>query len=611
MNGQTHPGHTNDARVEGIVESLIAATHSPEELEQARKMCAELAADDASDPNACIARGAVDFILGRKDEAEAWMEKAAMLAPRSPAIFYVYAVMLLARKKFTVALLLLMRVVALRPDHPRAYAHMGNALRETGQFHSALIAFDVALKINPKDIGALNGKGNVLKQMDCLAEAEACFQEALAVKPGHTAVMNNLAVVRSRQNDFDGAEALYEEALAKHPAFPEALSNLSAVRRFKGDLDGAISCCQKALALRPDFSSALNNLGNALKDAGRLEESVAAYRDALRFAPGDANVRNNLAMALLALGEFGEGWREYRWRWKSDHLKASFRNLSEPEWQGEAGEGRTILIHAEQGFGDTIQFCRYAPLVRKRGFNVVMLVPRPLKRLVASLEGVDCVASGPGDIPSFDVQCPMMNLPLAFGTTVATIPQALPYLNADPADAARWRERLKGVGNGALKVGLAWAGRSRAQSPDLIATDRKRSIAPELLAPLLAVPGVQCFSLQKEGPPVPADFPLIDRMADCRDFADTAALIANLDLVIAVDTAVVHLAGALGKPVWLLNRFNNCWRWLKDRDDSPWYPGALRIFRQRTMGDWEEVVERVRDALTEAVAGRTPPAASR
>ncbi len=610
MDERTARGHANDDRVEGIVEALITAAHNEEELEQARKMCAELAPDDPSDPHFCIMRGTVDFILGRRDEAETWLEKAAMLAPRSPAIFYIYAVMLLARKKFTVALLLLMRVVALKPDHPRAYAHIGSALRETGQLQSALIAFDVALEMNPGDVGALNGKGNVLKQMDCLAEAESCFREALAVKPGHTAVMNNLAVVRSRQNDFDGAEALYEEALAKHPAFPEALSNLSAVRRFKGDTDGAILCCRKALELRPDFPSALNNLGNALKDAGRLEEAVAAYRDALRIAPGDANVRNNLAMALLALGEFGEGWREYRWRWKSDHLKASFRNLSEPEWQGETGEGGTILIHAEQGFGDTIQFCRYAPLVKERGFKVVMLVPQPLKRLVASLDGVDLVASGPGEIPSFDVQCPTMNLPLAFGTTVATIPPKIPYLSPDAADAARWRERLNGVENGKLKVGLAWAGRSRAQSPDLIATDRKRSIAPEMLAPLFAVPGVQCFSLQKEGPNAPETFPLTDWMADCRDFADTAALIANLDLVIAVDTAVVHLAGALGKPVWLLNRFNSCWRWLTDLDDSPWYPGVLRIFRQQTMGDWEEVIERVHDALAGAAGNGVHSAAS-
>jgi hypothetical protein len=228
-----------------------------------------------------------------------------------------------------------------------------------------------------------------------------------------------------------------------------------------------------------------------------------------------------------------------------------------------------------------------------------MAVPVPLKRLIQSLDGVEEVVTGGDVLAHFDLHCPMMSLPFVFHTTVETIPAKLPYLSPDSADVALWRDRVAALADDSLKVGLFWAGGLRASSPDLIATDRKRSVAPEIMAPLMDVPGVQFFSLQKLGTRCPDAFHLIDWMADCHDFADTAALIMNMDLVIGVDTAVAHLAGALGKPVWLLNRFNSCWRWLVERDDSPWYPGTLRLFCQKKMDDWNDVVMRVRDALAQ------------
>ena len=215
------------------------------------------------------------------------------------------------------------------------------------------------------------------------------------------------------------------------------------------------------------------------------------------------------------------------------------------------------------------------------------------------MDGVEKVVISGDALAHFDLHCPMMSLPSAFHTTVETIPAKIPYLSPDPADVARWRDRVAALADDSLKVGLVWAGALRATSPDLIATDQKRSVTPEILAPLMHVPGVRFFSLQKGGTRCPDAFHLIDWMADCHDFADTAALIMNMDLVIGVDTAVAHLAGALGKPVWLLNRFNSCWRWLVERDDSPWYPGTLRLFWQKKMGDWNDVVMRVRDALVQ------------
>jgi Flp pilus assembly protein TadD len=583
-----------------------------EQLKEAQKICTDILLENPENPYFICMRGIVDFHLGQREAGEDWMEKAFILAPQSIVIIYNYALILMDQKKFAAALPLMMRFVALKPDHAKAYWCIGKALRETGDSEGALAAFNKSLEINPQDTEALNDmrntlaeawsdKGTTLKEIGRLPEAATCYEQALALKPDHHGYINNLGVIHFLQNDLDGAEALYQEALTIQPAFPDALCNLGAILGLKGDLDGAILNFQKALALRPDYPVVLNNLGNALKDAKRFEEAIATYKDALRIEPDNAEVHKDLALALLALGRFDEGWRESEWRWKSKQQSHDFRDFAQPEWQGEAGHGRTLLIHAEQGFGDTLQFCRYAPLVKERGFHVVMEVPLPLKRIIHSLDGVEEVVTSGDVLPSFDLHCPMMNLPLAFHTTLDTIPATLPYLSPDPADSAKWRDRVAALANDALKVGLVWAGSSRAhlQSPHLIAIDRKRSVAPEVLAPLMDVPDVQFFSLQKEGTRAPDAFHLIDWMADCHDFADTAALIMNLDLVISVDTAVAHLAGALGKPVWLLNRFNSCWRWLAQRDDSPWYPRTLCLFHQKEMGNWDEVILRVRAALAE------------
>jgi Flp pilus assembly protein TadD len=595
--------------LEALVFNKTTGNHQ-EQLEEAQKICADILDENPENPDFICMQGIIDFHLGHTKEAEVWMEKALSLAPRSTAIIYNYAMILMAQKKFAVALPLMMRVVALKPDHAKAHWHIGNALRKTGYSAGALVAFNKALEINPQEVEslndmgntlaeALNDKGAMLKETDCLPEALACYEQALSLKPNHHGFINNLGVIHFLQNNLDTAEALYRAALTIHPEFSEALSNLGGILRLKGDLDGAILNCQKALGFRQDYPDALNNLGNALKDARHFEEAIVAYKEALRLVPDNAEVHMNLASALLALGRFDEGWLGFEWRWKSNQLSHTFRDFAKPKWQGEDGKGRILLIHAEQGFGDSLQFCRYVPLLKERGIHVVMEVPPPLKRIMQSLNGVEKVVTTGDILPPFDFHCPMMSLPLAFHTTIETIPAKLPYLSPEPVDSAKWRNRVADLTNDALKVGLAWAGRSRTHSPDLIATEQKRSVAPEVLAPLMDVPNVQFFSLQKEGTRAPDAFPLIDWIAECHDFADTAALIMNLDLVISVDTAVAHLAGALGKPVWLLNRFNSCWRWFVEREDSPWYPGTLRLFHQKKMGDWNEVVMRVREALAE------------
>jgi len=575
-------------------------------LEEIQRTCADLLRKNPADPRALYSQGLIELHLGHEEEAEALLEKASLLASDSVDIAYAYGAILVTRKKYVRGLTVMRRVLALKPDHAKAYHGIARALAETGDLAGALEAFHKSVKINPQDDEVFNDLGNMLKNIGCLGEASACYERVLRLKPDNCAVMNNLGVVRFLQNDLDGAETLQKAALAVRSDFPEALCNLGMVLRLKGDLDEAISCCQKALTLRRDYPEALNNLGNSLKDARRLGEAVVAYEHALRLKPGDAEFHLNLAMAMLGLGRFDEGWREYKWRWKSRQLSHAFQAFQKPEWEGEPGRGRVLLVHAEQGFGDTLQFCRYAPMLRECGFHVIMRVQRPLVRLIQSLDGVERVVADGDSLPDFDLHCPMMSLPFALRTTVETIPAGIPYLSPDPADVNRWRDRMAALPGGALRVGLVWAGSSRSRSPDLIATDRHRSLAPENFTPLLGVRKARFFSLQKVGARAPESFQVIDWMSHCNDFADTAALIMNLDLVIGVDTAVVHLAGALGKPFWLLNRFNSCWRWLTERDDSPWYPGTLRLFAQKKMGNWDEVMVRVRQALAEKASEVLP-----
>ena len=399
--------------------------------------------------------------------------------------------------------------------------------------------------------------------------------------------------------------AVTDEALQHGPAchrarrLAEAANNHGVSLALKGQLDEAAVSFDNALSLRPGFAEAHNNLALVRKEQGRLDEAVTSYRRAVGLKPDFAEARYNLSLALLKQGDMAAGWDEYEWRWNTPHLAKDRRAFPQPQWRGEAAAGQTLLVHAEQGFGDSLQFCRYAPLAAARGLRVVVEAPKPLVRLFRSLAGVDAVAERGEDLPAFDLRCPMMSLPLAFATTLETIPNACPYLQADGAKAAAWGARLAALPGHGMRIGLVWAGNPAPTA------DHRRSLSPHLLAPLCGLPGVQVFSLQKGGTDAAASLPLMDFMEEMDDFADTAALVANLDLVISVDTAVAHLALALGKPVWLLAQFDPCWRWLTGRRDSPWYP-ALRLYRQPCPGAWDLVLPELARDLRAALSGCVP-----
>lgn len=536
----------------------------------------------------------IEAQLGNHAAAREWLDKSLAIRPHNADALCHYGLVLVNLGERALAIAAFDQALALAPDHAEAAYHLALTLDKRGENDRAADAFRRTLEIKPDHVEALNSFGNLLYNQGKMVEAMGCYQRAIDANPAYHRAYSNMGLALVAVGQIDAAEAHYRKALALHPDYPEALNNLGIAYMLRERYDDSLACYDKALALRPDYPEALNNLGNVLKNLGRLPKAQTAYENALRLKEV-ADYRHNLGLVLLAQGDFAQGWAAYESRWHTPQLAASRRAFAQPQWRGEPAEGRTLLIHAEQGFGDTLQFCRYAPLAKAFGFRVVMEVPPALKKLLGSLSGVDQLIATGDPLPAFDLHCPMLSLPLAFATTEATIPATIPYLHPDAAAVAQWREKMPPA-NGKLRIGLVWAGSARMHSPDLIATNRRRSVPVELLEPLLQIPNAQFYSLQKIGQPAPASFNLIDLMQDCADFADTAALIMNLDLVISVDTAVVHLAAALGKPVWILNRFDGCWRWLCDRDDSPWYPTA-RLFRQTKPGDWISVINNVREAL--------------
>lgn len=407
---------------------------------------------------------------------------------------------------------------------------------------------------------------------------------------------SNLGMVLKALGREDDAGAALERAIELDARHAKALANLAGIRRGQGRFEDAVALAERAVAAGPEDAETHNNLGNALKDLGRAEDAVTAYARAVDLAPDYALGHWNLSLALLLSGRLEEGFAEMAWRWRWSGFPAPRRDFAQPLWQGEALDGRCVLLHAEQGLGDAIQFLRYAPLVRARGGGVVIEVPQALVPLADPAGLADRVLAPGGDPGPFDCHAPFLDLPRIFATSLHTIPAEIPYLAPDPARRAHWQERL-GAAPG-LKVGLNWCGNPK------IAVERFRRLPVDALAPLFAVPGVRFYSLQKGpgGPAQPAlaESPIIETGE--APLTETAALMANLDLVITSDTAIAHLAGALGVPTWLALHNAPDWRWLLGRADSPWYP-SLRLFRQASAGDWAGVIERLARELADRAAG--------
>lgn len=487
---------------------------------------------------------------GRLAEAELRYRAVLQLDPAEADAVHLLGVIAHRLGEHDRALELMHEAIALRAGVPHFHANLGSALAETGR----------------------------------LDEAACQFQILRELAPGDDRVCHSLAAVLTTLGRLDEAEACYRAALRLRPELPATHNNLGALLKDRGRFDEAERALRHALRLKPSYHEARVNLGSVLLCLGRTHEAESLLRQARAEMPDCADTRYNLGIACLLQGRLAEGFEGFEWRWRRRGFAP--RAFTTPYWDGSPTGERLLLLHAEQGLGDTIQFCRYVPMIAQHS-RVILEMPQPLVRLFSSLPHVQRVIARGEPLPCAHFQCSLPSLPHLMGTEETTIPAAFPYLQIDQAAASSWHSRLASLPG--LRVGLAWAG-----NPAL-PTDARRSIQPVLLRGLAGLPDISFVSLQV-APTTRPPLPLADWTEDLTDFAATAALVSQLDLVIGVDTAVIHLAGALGRPVWLLNRFDTRWRWMLGRSDSPWYP-TLRQFRQPRPGDWTSVLGEVRKAL--------------
>ncbi len=488
------------------------------------------------------------------------------------------------------------RILATQPRHADALHLSGRIAESKGDHATALAYIEQAIASNGRTVAFHVSRGAVLLAMGRADEAGRALQQALSLDPSSAEANNVLGNAMLALGERNAAVESYRRALAIRPGYAEAHNNLGSGLRALGRLDEAETELRRALELRPDYAAALANLGLVLQEQGRYGDALDMFDRAVAGDPAHATARGNRAMLLLLLGRLREGFAEYEWRWRMPGFATPRREFAQPMWNGDALAGRTLFVHAEQGLGSAIQFVRYARLAAAMGGRVLLECRQPLHRLfayaLARPGGPITVLAAGEDVPPFDCQAPLMSLPHLLGTTLEAIPGEVPYLAAPPDDVAAWRERLGGLPR--PRVGLVWAGNPEHEN------DRNRSMPPACLAPLVGSTPAMFFSLQVPARDVlSAVFPsgsVADLGPALGDFAETTAVIANLDLVISVDTAVAHLAGALARPVWLLLPCVPEWRWLLDRNDSPWYP-TMRLFRQRKAGDWEELVEHLAEVL--------------
>jgi tetratricopeptide (TPR) repeat protein len=522
------------------------------------------------------------------------MSGALSARPKSPEVLLNYSLVLNALGRTEEALATLDELLSVKRRSVEAYNNRGAMLEKLGRDEEALESFDRALEIKSNHVDALYNRACVLRKLGRHAEAVKNFDRVLVFKPDHAKACNNRGTALEALGCHAEAIASYERALAIDPDFVEALNNHANALLNDGCHEEALAYYERALAIDPFHAEVLNNRGNALAALGRHSEALASCRRAYGINPNYVNAQWHGALLKLRLGNYAGGFPQYEWRWQRAENAKHRHSFAQPLWLGDGVvDGRTMLLHHEQGFGDTIQMVRYAaPLVR-RGARVLLGVQPPLKSLFVNMgDGIEAIGSGE-PIPSFDLHCPLMSLPLAFRTELATVPADIPYLAAPRERVEAWTGRLPPTRG--LRVGLVWSGNATHRD------DHNRSVALARLAPLFDVSGVQFVSLQKDlreadAQTLAGEPRLTDAARDFGDFCDTAAAVALMDLVITVDTSVAHLAGALGKPVWLMLPLCPDWRWLTDRDDSPWYPSA-RLFRQPRAGDWHSVIAQVREQL--------------
>jgi tetratricopeptide (TPR) repeat protein len=484
---------------------------------------------------------------------------------------------------------LITAALKVQPRSPDALSNLALVLHVLKRSDEALTQLDKALALTPGHLDALNNRGSVLLDLKRPAEAIAAFDAVLAKEPRHVQALINRGNTRAEMEVPEQALADYDAALAVAPGHPLALYNRGNALRALGREQDALAAYEQALTAAPNYPSAWANRGMALAALNRHRDAIESYSRVLAIQPDNADVHFNCALSLLTMGDYTRGLAEYEWRWKRASMGPR-KDLRKPLWLGDTPlAGKTILLHAEQGLGDTVMFARYAPVLARAGAKVVMEVQPELKMLLAGIEGVTAIVAHGDPLPPFDLHCPLTSLPFVCKTALDSVPANIPYLRAFEPQIAKWQALLEAQAS--PRVALAWSGRATHVN------DRNRSLSLAQLEPLLSLPDMSFVSVQRELRPADAERlvrePRITQVGDkLADFADTAAVLALADLVVCVDTSIAHVAGALGRHTCVLLPFQPDWRWTLDRDRSPWYP-AVRLFRQPAPGDWSSVIARV------------------
>ncbi|HVT89562.1 MAG TPA: tetratricopeptide repeat protein, partial [Tepidisphaeraceae bacterium] len=545
--------------------------------------------------------GAVYAAKRQHDLAAAAFTRSLQLNPNDPETVLKYGLVLEEQNQFDKAMECYQKAAALAPQYAEAHCNVGDILARQGQLESSLAHYDQAIRCNPNLAEAYANRGTILDKLNREDEAIADMSKALQLNPNMVHALRAMGVFCYRRQDYEQAIKLIKRAVELNPNYALAFSSLSIVYLRTGRCELAVEACKRSIELEPNFIDPHVNLGLALTDLGRHDEALAAYEQALKVDPDCVSTRANRAIVHLLRGNLEQGFEDYHFRWKlEDFIKIS-KDRPAPRWEGQDLNGRKILLWHEQGFGDTIQFIRYAKLLAQQGATVIAEVQPELVSLLKNVEGVSQLITRKETPPQVDYHAPMLSLPPIFKTQPDNIPSEHAYIHPDPKLVEQWRARVAPYSG--FRVGIVWCGNP------FLRLDYERSVTPAQFLPIAQIDGVNLFSLQlgpgsEQGQRVP--FQLIDLTSNIRNFADTAAFLAHMDLTIAVDTAVLHLSAAMGRPTWgLIQRWPD-WRWQLDREDSPWYP-TLRLFRQTDYRAWPPVFERVATELEKLLATRTQP----
>lgn len=535
-----------------------------------------------------IQRGIELHRQGKLPEARQMYESAIKINPRHNDLLYLLGSLYGQEGNYPRSVEFLAQAVKATPSNALAWINYGNALRKTGDLHAAVASYDKAIRIDPGLADAHYNRGNAFQDLQQLEAALASFDKAIDIDPHLAQAHSNRSVALLQLNQPEAALASCDQAIRIAPGFAAAHSNrgnaLAKLNRFAE----AIASYDRAIAISPDFASAYSNRGAALRELKQVDQALASCDKAIRIAADHVDAHWNKSLVALLAGDFANGWQLYEWRWKRSDPKTRPRNFPRPLWLGrEDIKGKTILLHSEQGLGDTLQFCRYVSMVKALGASVILNVPRALLGLLENLEGVDALFEEGSAMPDFDYHCPLLSLPLAFQTTAPSIPRQPAHIHNRRDKVRHWEHRLGAPVK--KRIGFAWSGSATHDN------DHNRSIPLEQIIPFLSK-DIEYICLQNDVRP--ADRDALQRSAiryfgnELRDFTDTAALCTLVDLVVSVDTSVAHLAGTLGKQTWVLLPYVPDWRWLLDRDDTPWY-STMRLYRQNADRKWTSVLTKV------------------